>query len=145
MASLNQVQLIGNVGAEPKITTTQNGAKMAQFSLATTERAYTTKSGTQVPEKTEWHNIVLWRGLAEIVEKYVHKGSSLFIQGKMRTRSYDDNQGVKRYITEVEADMMQMLGAKPQGQQAPQKNGMSVDAYNAQYAQAPNQDPDLPF
>lgn len=145
MASLNQVQLIGNVGAEPKITTTQNGAKMAQFSLATTERAYTTKSGTQVPEKTEWHNIVLWRGLAEIVEKYVHKGSSLFIQGKMRTRSYDDNQGVKRYITEVEADMMQMLGAKPQGQQAPQKTGMSVDAYNAQYAQAPNQDPDLPF
>lgn len=145
MASLNQVQLIGNVGAEPKITTTQNGAKMAQFSLATTERAYTTKSGTQVPEKTEWHNIVLWRGLAEIVEKYVHKGSSLFIQGKMRTRSYDDNQGVKRYITEVEADMMQMLGAKPQGQQAPQKTGMPVDTYNAQYAQAPNQDPDLPF
>jgi single-strand DNA-binding protein len=145
MASLNQVQLIGNVGAEPKITTTQNGAKMAQFSLATTERAYTTKSGTQVPEKTEWHNIVLWRGLAEIAEKYIHKGSSLFIQGKMRTRSYDDNQGVKRYITEVEADMMQMLGAKPQGQQAPQKPGMSVDAYNAQYAQTPNQDPDLPF
>lgn len=145
MASLNQVQLIGNVGAEPKITTTQNGAKMVQFSLATTERAYTTKSGTQVPEKTEWHNIVLWRGLAEIAEKYVHKGSSLFIQGKMRTRSYDDNQGVKRYITEVEADMMQMLGAKPQGQQAPQKPGMSVDAYSAQYAQAPNQDPDLPF
>lgn len=145
MASLNQVQLIGNVGAEPKITTTQNGAKMAQFSLATTERAYTTKSGTQVPEKTEWHNIVLWRGLAEIAEKYIHKGSSLFIQGKMRTRSYDDNQGVKRYITEVEADMMQMLGAKPQGQQAPQKTGMSVDAYNAQYAQTPNQDPDLPF
>lgn len=98
-----------------------------------------------MPEKTEWHNIVLWRGLAEIVEKYVHKGSSLFIQGKMRTRSYDDNQGVKRYITEVEADMMQMLGAKPQGQQAPQKTGMPVDAYNAQYAQAPNQDPDLPF
>lgn len=145
MASLNQVQLIGNVGAEPKITTTQNGAKMAQFSLATTERAYTTKSGTQVPEKTEWHNIVLWRGLAEIAEKYIHKGSSLFIQGKMRTRSYDDNQGVKRYITEVEADMMQMLGAKPQGQQAPQKPGMSVDAYNAQYAQTPNKDPDLPF
>lgn len=145
MASLNQVQLIGNVGAEPKITTTQNGAKMAQFSLATTERAYTTKSGTLVPEKTEWHNIVLWRGLAEIAEKYIHKGSSLFIQGKMRTRYYDDNQGVKRYITEVEADMMQMLGAKPQGQQAPQKPGMSVDAYNAQYAQTPNQDPDLPF
>ena len=85
---------------------------MANFSLATSERGYTTSSGTQVPERTEWHNIVCWRGLAKIVENYVKKGSQIYIEGKIRTRSYDDQNGVKRYITEVVADNLELLGRR---------------------------------
>lgn len=141
MASLNQVSLIGNVGVDPKITTTPNGAKVASFTLATTEKGYTTKAGATIPDKTEWHNIVVWRGLAEVVEKYVHKGSQLFIQGKLRSRSYEDKQGQKRYITEVETETLQLLGTKPQSA------CHTVNAYQAQQPSASNTWPDdpLPF
>jgi single-strand DNA-binding protein len=80
--------------------------------LATTDRAYTLANGTQVPERTEWHNLVLWRGLAETAEKYVHKGDKLYIEGKIRSRSYDDQTGSKRYITEIFVDNMEMLTSK---------------------------------
>ena len=108
--SVNKIILIGNVGQEPDVRDLDNGTKVANFSLATSERGYTLKNGTQVPERTEWHNVVVWRGLAEVVEKYVAKGDKLYIEGKIRTRSYEDKQGVKRYVTEVYADNLEMLG-----------------------------------
>ncbi|MGL4518326.1 MAG: single-stranded DNA-binding protein [Phocaeicola sp.] len=111
--SLNKVMLIGNVGKEPEVRYLDSGVAVATFSLATTERGYTLQNGTQVPDRTEWHNIVLWRGLAEVAEKYVHKGDKLFIEGKIKTRSYDDQNGVKRTIVEIFGDVMEMLGGKP--------------------------------
>lgn len=119
MASLNQATIIGYVGDVPKISNTQNGRKVASFAIATTEKGYTSKSGVQYPDRTEWHNIVLWGNLAEIAEKYLRKGSSVFIQGKMRTRSYDDKNGVKRYITEIEGETMQMLDRRADNATSP--------------------------
>ena len=107
--SLNKAQLIGNVGKDPDVRYLDSGVAVATFPLATTDRAYTLPNGTQVPERTEWHNIVLWRGLAETAEKYVHKGDKLYIEGKIRSRSYDDQNGVKRYVVEIFADNMDML------------------------------------
>jgi single-strand DNA-binding protein len=113
--SVNKIILIGNVGKEPEVKYYDNGVSVANFSMATTERGYTAANGTQVPDRTEWHNIVLWRGLAEIAEKYVHKGSKIYIEGKIRTRSYDDQQGIKRYVTEVWGDNLELLDRKPDG------------------------------
>jgi len=111
--SVNKIILLGNVGKDPEVRYFDNGGAVANFTLATTERGYTAANGTQVPDRTEWHNIVLWRGLAEIAEKYVKKGSKLYIDGKIRTRSYDDASGNKRYITEVWGDNMELLDRKP--------------------------------
>ena len=110
--SVNKIILLGNVGKDPEVRYFDNGGAVANFTLATTERGYTAANGTQVPDRTEWHNIVLWRGLAEIAEKYVKKGSKLYIEGKIRTRSYDDASGNKRYITEVWGDNMELLDRK---------------------------------
>ena len=121
--SVNKVILIGNVGKDPDVRYLDNGVAVATFSLATTERGYTLQNGTQVPDRTEWHNIVLWRGLAQTAEKYVHKGDKLYIEGKIRSRSYDDQNGVKRSIVEIFADNMEMLTprgtAQPQPMQQP--------------------------
>ena len=117
--SVNKVILIGNVGKDPDVRYLDNGVAVAAFPLATTERAYTLQNGTQVPERTEWHNIVLWRGLAQTAEKYVHKGDKLFIEGKIKSRSYDDQNGVKRYVVEIFADNMEMLTARSAQPQAP--------------------------
>lgn len=120
--SLNKVQLIGNVGKDPDVRYLDTGVAVATFPLATTDKGYTLANGTVVPERTEWHNVVLWRGLAEIAEKYVHKGDKLYIEGKIRTRSYDDQNGVKRYVVEIFGDNMEMLTPKavqqPSGVQA---------------------------
>jgi len=94
--SVNKVILVGNVGKDPEMKYFDNDAAIANFSLATKERGYTTSSGTQVPERTEWHNIVCRRGLAQIAEKFVKKGTLLYVEGKIRSRSYDDQNGVKR-------------------------------------------------
>ena len=110
--SLNKLMLIGHVGKDPDIRILEAGSKVVTFSFDTTDKGYTLANGTQVPERTEWHNIVLWRGLAEVAEKYVHKGDKLYIEGKIRTRSYDDQAGVKRYITEIFVDNMEMLSPK---------------------------------
>lgn len=107
--SVNKVILIGNVGKDPDVRYLDTGIAVATFSLATTDRAYTLQNGTQVPERTEWHNIVLWRGLAQTAEKYVRKGDKLYIEGKIRSRSYDDQNGIKRTIVEIFADNMEML------------------------------------
>lgn len=113
--SVNKVILIGNVGKEPEVRYLEGGVAVASFPLATTERGYKTQAGVQVPERTEWHNVIAWRGLAEIVEKYVHKGTPLYIEGKIRTRSWDDQNGVKRYTTEIYADNIELLGRRPEG------------------------------
>lgn len=110
--SINKAILVGNVGKDPEVRYFDNGKAVANFSLATTERGYTIPNGIQVPDRTEWHNIVLYRGLAEIAEKYVRKGSKIYIEGKIRTRSYDDKQGIKRYITEVWGDTLELLDRK---------------------------------
>lgn len=104
--------LIGNVGREPDIRYVDAGVCVASLVLATTERGYRLQNGTEVPDRTEWHNITFWHRLAETVEKYVHKGDKLYIEGKIHTRSYDDKNGVKRYITEIWADAMEMLTPK---------------------------------
>lgn len=106
--------LIGNVGVDPDVRYLDQGVCVAQLRLATTDRAYTLANGTEVPERTEWHNIVLWRQLAEVVDKYVKKGDKLYIEGSIHSRSYEDKQGIRRYVTEIWADSMEMLSPKPQ-------------------------------
>ncbi|MBO4720763.1 MAG: single-stranded DNA-binding protein [Prevotella sp.] len=116
---MNKVMLIGNVGQEPEVRYVDQGVAVARVRLATTERGYTLQNGTQVPEHTDWHNVILWRRLAEVVEKYVHKGDKLYIEGRIRYTTYDDKQGQKRYATEIWADNMEMLSPKantPAGQ-----------------------------
>lgn len=95
---LNKAQVIGYVGKEPKISTTQNNAKIASFSIAATEKSYTTQNGVTIPERTEWHNIVVFGKLADVIEKYVHKGSRMYVEGKMRTRAFTDKNGVQKTI-----------------------------------------------
>lgn len=148
--SVNKVILLGNVGRDPEVRYLDTGIAVASFPLATTDRGYTLANGTQVPERTEWHNLVLWRGLAETAEKYVHKGDKLYVEGKIRTRSYDDQSGAKRYITEIFVDSMEML--TPKGTAAPNNvNQQSVMANPAQSSQSqvkPVEDSsadDLPF
>jgi len=106
---VNKVILVGNVGKDPEVRHLDNNLVVASFSLATSE---TYKRNGEKITNTEWHNITLWRGLAEVAEKYVKKGSQLYIEGRIRTRSYDDKEGNKRYITEIIGDNMQMLDRK---------------------------------
>lgn len=148
--SLNKVQLIGNVGKDPEVRYLDSGVAVATFPLATTDRAYTLANGTQVPERTEWHNIVLWRGLAETAEKYVRKGDKLYIEGKIRSRSYDDQNGVKRYVVEIFGDNMEMLTPRSaqQGAQQPSAQPQAVNSPVQPVQQTPVQDEasdDLPF
>lgn len=150
--SINKVILIGNVGRDPEVRYLDTGIAVATLPLATTDRAYTLANGTQVPERTEWHNLVLWRGLAETAEKYVHKGDKLYVEGKIRTRSYDDQSGSKRYVTEIFVDSMEMLtpkGGTSVSATAPSQQQQSTAPIQPQSAQAkPIQDntaDDLPF
>lgn len=149
--SVNKVILIGNVGKEPEVRYLDSGIAVATLPLATSDRAYTLANGTQVPERTEWHNLVFWRGLAETVEKYVHKGDKLYVEGKIRTRSYDDQAGVKRYVTEIFVDNMEMLTAKASSAGSASNVSQGGEASEPQQpvqAQVtPVQDPtdDLPF
>ena len=112
--SLNKVMLIGTVGQEPIVRYLDTGVCVATFSLATTERGYTMQNGTQVPDRTEWHNIVVWRKQAEVVEKYVHKGDKLYVEGKIQSRSYDDKQGVRRYVVEIMTENIELLSPRQQ-------------------------------
>ena len=116
--SVNKVILIGNVGKDPDVRYLDNHVCVANLTLATTERGYTAQNGTQVPDRTEWHNLVFWRGLAETVEKYVHKGDKLYVEGSIRNRSYDDQSGIKRYVTEIFVDTMEMLSSRQAKQDA---------------------------
>lgn len=116
---MNKTVLSGRVGQDPKITDFQNGGKVAQFTLATTERGYETRDGRKIEPQTTWHNIVVKRtGLAGVCEQYVKKGTPLLIVGKIQTRSYEDNAGQTRYITEIIVEEMELLGGK-KPEQAP--------------------------
>ncbi|QCR24344.1 single-stranded DNA-binding protein [Pontibacter sp. SGAir0037] len=110
MASVNKVILIGNLGKDPEVRHLEGGVAVARFPIATSE-TFKDRNG-QKQEKTEWHNIVLWRGLAEVAEKYLRKGQSVFIEGKIRTNQYQDKDGNQRYSTEIVADNMTMLGGR---------------------------------
>lgn len=107
---INKVILVGNVGADPEVRTLENGVKVARIRIATTERIFN-KEKNETKDITEWHNITLWRNLADVVDKYVRKGSQLYIEGKLRTREYDKNN-VKCYATEIVADELKMLGKR---------------------------------
>lgn len=135
MGSLNKVMLIGNLGKDPEIRAIPSGAKVANFSIATTE-SYTGKDG-QKQDKTEWHNIVMWRGLAEIAEKYLRKGSQVYVEGRLSTRSWDDQSGNKRYMTEIIADNLVMLGKAGSGQGRQESH--------SQQPPQPQGEDDLPF
>lgn len=119
--ALNKVMLIGNVGHTPEAKNNDSG-KWVRFTIATTDRAYTTKDGVTIPERTEWHNIVANGKLAEVVENYVTKGSKLYIDGKLRSRKYTGKDGAERYVTEVVMQNMELLTPKEKTQQdAPQQ------------------------
>jgi len=144
--SVNKVILIGNVGQDPEVRHLDKDVTVANFSLATSE-SYTAKSGEKVTT-TEWHNIVVWRGLAKVVEQYVNKGDKLYIEGRIRTRSWDDKDGNKRYTTEIYADNLEML--TPRGQSS--GGGQQVSAPKNQQAESVNEpdfssseEDDLPF
>lgn len=109
---MNKVMLIGNVGVEPEVRYVDQGVAVARVRLATTERGYTLANGTQVPDRTDWHTVLLWRKLAEVVEKYVHKGDKLYVEGRIRYTTWDDKQGVRHQATEIWADNMEMLTPK---------------------------------
>lgn len=139
MASLNQATLIGFVGEDPKVVPTKNGKTMATFSLATTERGFTRQDGTAVEDRTDWHNIVFFGKPAEIVSKYVRKGASLFVQGKMRTRSYVSTQdNITRYVTEIIGESFQLLDRRSDVVQHKSESGEIITQ------KAPHDD-DLPF
>lgn len=128
--SLNKVILIGNVGRDPDIRYFDNNAGVANFPLATSERGYTLSNGTVVPERTEWHNIVVRRDLVPFVEKWVKKGSLVYVEGKIRSRSYDDQAGVKRYVTEIHADRVEFYysGTRPADNMSQSGNNVSSAA-----------------
>lgn len=164
--SLNKVILIGNVGKDPDIRYFDSGAAVANFPLATSERGYTLTNGTVVPERTEWHNIVVRRDQVSFVEKWVKKGSGVYVEGKIRTRNYDDQSGVKRYVTEIHADRIEFYNTgtgnrdnasgtgttTQQGGQQPMGQPSSSSSYQQPAAQQPevssetnNSADDLPF
>ena len=133
---INKVILIGNVGQDPEIRYTgdvNNGTKVATLRVATTER-YRDRNGN-LQEHTEWHSIVVWRNTADVVEKYVKKGTQVYIEGRLRTRSWDDQNGNKRYVTEIVADTLQLLGRRPEGQ------GQQQGGYQTPGQQQPYQQP----
>ncbi|GHD65605.1 single-stranded DNA-binding protein [Jeongeupia chitinilytica] len=138
MASLNKVILIGNLGRDPEVRYLPNGDAVCNFSIATTEN-WKDKSG-QKQEKTEWHNITMYRRLAEIASQYLKKGSSVYIEGKLQTRKWQDKQtGADRYTTEIIADQMQMLGGRSGGGGggSMDQGGGGYDDFNQSYAPAP--------
>ena len=140
MAGVNKVILVGNLGKDPEVRHLDNGIAVANFSLATTE-SYTNKQGERV-NQTEWHNIVLWRGLADVAEKYLKKGNSVYVEGKISTRKWEDKEGNTRYSTDIIADKMTMLGSKSDN------SNTSTESRTSSTEPKPSEDSendDLPF
>ena len=144
---MNKVMLIGNVGQDPEIRYVEQGVAVARLRLATTERGYTLQNGTQVPDHTDWHNVILWRKLAEVVEKYVHKGDKLYIEGRIRYTTYDDKQGQRRFMTEIWADNMEMLSPKAMTPASAQEPAVNAPVGAAQPQGVAEDEPreELPF
>jgi single-strand DNA-binding protein len=138
MAGVNKVILVGNLGKDPEVRHLEGGAAVANFSLATSE-SYKDKTSGERKTITEWHNIALWRGLAEVAEKYLKKGDSVYIEGKIRSRQWEDKEGKTRYTTEIVGDNMVMLGGRGgsgSGSQSSEKDVVTSDA---------DETDDLPF
>ncbi len=135
MAGVNKVILVGNLGKDPEVRHLEGGTAVANFTLATTE-VYKDKTGTR-QEQTEWHSIVVWRGLAEVAEKYLKKGMTIYIEGKLRTRSWDDKEGHKRNSTEIVGDTFTILSKK--------ENAPSVINTDEGQSSSPKTADDLPF
>jgi single-strand DNA-binding protein len=145
--SVNKVILIGNLGKDPDVRHLENGAAVANFSIATSENYKDRKTGEKVSQ-TEWHNIVAWRGLAEIAEKYLKKGAKVYIEGKLKTRTWQDKEGNNRYSTEVITDNLTMLGSS--GESMPSSNAAktfeneSNPSHEKEFS-SPDENDDLPF
>ncbi len=141
MADVNKVILLGRLGADPEIMTMESGTKMARVSLATNE-VYRDKNGERV-ERTEWHRVILWRNRAELAEKYLNKGSQIYVEGRLRTRQYQDKEGNQRYTTEIIGDVVNFAGGRQGGeQQDKQQDPPPADSTSPE---APPEEDDLPF
>lgn len=136
---MNKVMLIGNVGKEPEVRYYDRDQAYATLRFATKERGYTLQNGTQVPDRTDWHTIRLWNNLAKVVERYVHTGDKLYIEGRIRYVSYDDKKGQRHYITEIYAENLELLSPKPIVQPQPQHSESEVKKENAE------QEDSIPF
>lgn len=150
--SLNKVMLIGNLGKDPEVRHLENGTAVANFSIATSE-SYKDRNSGETITNTDWHNVVVWRGLAEVAEKYLKKGDKVYLEGKLRSRNYQDQQGVTKYITEVVVDDMVMLGNRNStegnsGQVSPSQQPLNtLSAVTPKTPDMPldEEDDDLPF
>lgn len=142
MASVNKAILIGNLGADPELRYTPSGAAVASFNIATTDK-WKGKDG-QMQERTDWHRIILWERQAEIAKEYLRKGSSVYIEGRIQTRNYEDKDGVKRYVTEIIGQRMQLLGGRA-GAGAPAGEGGPSEPPPAPPSDLTAEDDDLPF
>ena len=145
--SVNKVILIGNLGKDPEVRHLENGAAVANFSIATSENYKDRKTGEKVSQ-TEWHNIVAWRGLAEIAEKYLKKGAKVYIEGKLKTRTWQDKEGNNRYSTEVITDNLTMLGST--GESMASSNQVKADENETKSSpekefSSPDENDDFPF
>lgn len=143
MAGVNKVILVGNLGKDPEVRHLENGRAVANFSLATSE-TYKNREGERVTQ-TEWHNIVLWGGLAELAEKYLKKGNQIYLEGKITSRSYEDKEGVQKYITEVVGREMTFLGGKPSSSEGVMESGSTAASNAPEPATSENEIDDLPF
>ena len=141
--SVNKVILLGNLGKDPEVHHLDSGAVTAKFSLATSE-TYKNKNGEKITT-TEWHNIVLWRGLAEVAEKFLKKGNQIYLEGKIKTRTWDDKDGVKRYTTEIEGNVMKMLGKRDPSQSEVEHQKLNEKLEEINNANLSSATDDLPF
>jgi single-strand DNA-binding protein len=147
--SLNKVMLIGNLGKDPEVRHLENGTAVANFSIATSE-SYKDRNSGETITNTDWHNVVVWRGLADVAEKYLKKGDKVYLEGKLRSRSYQDQQGITKYITEVVVDDMVMLGSRNSNEGGAPQNTQPLNTPSAVTPKAPDmpldeEDDDLPF
>lgn len=142
MSGINKVILVGHLGKDPEVRHLEGGVTVASFPLATSETF--NKDGKRV-EQTEWHNIVLWRGLAEVASKYLQKGKLVYIEGKLRTRSFEDKEKVKKYVTEVVAENFTMLGRKSDFEPTPHTSGPTNNKIEDDFSTSIDETGDLPF
>ncbi|MEO5572215.1 MAG: single-stranded DNA-binding protein [Bacteroidia bacterium] len=146
MSGVNKVILVGYVGKDPEVRNLEGGAKVAKFSLATSE-TYKKADGTKV-DTTEWHNIVLWKHLADVAERFIRKGSFIYVEGKIRSRTWDDKDGNKRYAIDIIGDAMTMLGRKPEDQNVTTASSTEYPKTNTEtppVSAEPEPGDDLPF